>query len=286
MVRGKGNNDRIYKSMKGEFMKQVKAIFFDVDATLYTHRIHDVPASTLQALQTLKNKGYKIGIATSRCRYETKHLPNVLKQFPFDACIYDGGALIFTEDTCIRKISIDENIVQHIIQTCKDRIPVRYATYDYSYISQPCDTNILDMFFKLYLNYPMIKSYEGEDVYNILLYPRNKEEMQALITQYEDVVQIVEHSQYELEITSKGLDKSNAITYLCKQWNIDMQEIICFGDGANDVGMLKKAGIGVAMGNGNPKAKAAANLVCKDIEEDGIFDACITLGLFTKEDTI
>lgn len=265
-------------------MKQVKAIFFDVDATLYTHRIHDVPSSTRQALRILKKKGYKIGIATSRCRYETKHLPKELKEFPFDVCIYDGGALIFTKDTCIRKIEVEKTIVQDLIKICKDHIPIRYATFDNSYISQPCNPNMLDKFFKLYLNYPIIKPYEDEDVYNILLYPNNKNVMKELIARYKDKLQIIEHSNYVLEMTHKGLDKSDAISYMCKQWGIDMQEVVCFGDGANDVGMLKKAGIGVAMGNGNMKAKEAANFICKDIEDNGIYDACIALGLFTKED--
>lgn len=267
-------------------MKQIKAIFFDVDATLYTHRIHNIPHSTMLALHTLKKKGYKVGIATSRCRYETRHLQNTLKQFPFDVCIYDGGALIFTNDTCIRKQPIDPSIVKRMIETYQHDMPIRYATFDQSYLTQTCDTNILDKFFKLYLNYPMVKPYENEEVFNLLLYPRNQEEMQAIIRQYEHEVQIVEHSHYVLEITSKGLDKSYAIAHVCEQWQIDLQDVVCFGDGANDVGMLKKAGIGVAMGNGNAKAKEAADIVCKDIEDDGIFDACCMLELFTKEDII
>ncbi|MEG1732136.1 MAG: HAD hydrolase family protein, partial [Longicatena sp.] len=56
-------------------MKNTKAIFFDVDSTIYSHRIHDFPTSTKETLQTLKANGYKIGIATSRCRYEMKNLP-------------------------------------------------------------------------------------------------------------------------------------------------------------------------------------------------------------------
>lgn len=267
-------------------MNTIKAVFFDVDATLYTHRIHDVPLSTVKTLQVLKKQGYKIGIATSRCRYETRHLPSVLKQFPFDACIYDGGALIFAQGQCIRKQAIATNIVEDIIQTCRKNIPVRYATYGESFLSERSDAKQLDAFFKLYLNYPMVKPYEGEEVFNILLYPRNKEEMLGLCDKYQEDVQIVEHSRYILEFTSKNLDKSEAISYLCEQWGITMEEVVCFGDGANDVGMLKKAGIGVAMGNGNPKAKAVADMVCDDIEKDGIYKACKSLELFTEEDLL
>ncbi|MEG0470263.1 MAG: HAD hydrolase family protein, partial [Longicatena sp.] len=51
-------------------MKQIKAIFFDVDSTMYSHQNHDLPESTKQALMKLKEKGYKIAVATSRCRCE------------------------------------------------------------------------------------------------------------------------------------------------------------------------------------------------------------------------
>ncbi len=44
-------------------MKNIKALFFDVDNTLYTHRIHDFPATTRLALNLLKENGYRIGVS-------------------------------------------------------------------------------------------------------------------------------------------------------------------------------------------------------------------------------
>ena len=38
--------------------------------------------------------------------------------------------------------------------------------------------------------------------------------------------------------------------------------------------MLQAAGIGIAMGNANPKAKAAADYVCGSIDEDGLYHFC------------
>ena len=81
-------------------MKHIKALFFDVDNTLYTHRIHDFPATTRQTLNRLKENGYRIGIATSRCRYEVRNLPAFFRDFAFDAAIFDGGALIMGRGDC------------------------------------------------------------------------------------------------------------------------------------------------------------------------------------------
>ena len=48
---------------------------------------------------------------------------------------------------------------------------------------------------------------------------------------------------------------------------------MAFGDGDNDADMLEFAQIGVAMGNGSPKAKEAAGYVTTDIDDDGIANA-------------
>ena len=49
--------------------------------------------------------------------------------------------------------------------------------------------------------------------------------------------------------------------------------VVVFGDGKNDVDMLTHAGFGVAMGNACEEAKAAADYVTDDVDENGIFNA-------------
>ncbi len=50
-----------------------------------------------------------------------------------------------------------------------------------------------------------------------------------------------------------------------------MDDAVAFGDGLNDVEMLKAVGIGVAMGNGHEKAKAVADVIAAHVDEDGIY---------------
>ena len=47
-------------------------------------------------------------------------------------------------------------------------------------------------------------------------------------------------------------------------------EMISFGDAANDIPMLKAAGMGVAMGNADAAVKAAADMVTLSNNADGI----------------
>ena len=261
-------------------MKQAKALFFDVDSTLYTHRIHDIPESTKKALNKLKQHGYKIAVATSRCRYETRNLPRFFHEFPFDAKIYDGGALVMEKNQMLEHHPIQINQVQTLVNLSKaENFAMRYSTFDGDYYERECATKYRDQFFKLYLNMPEVKPYEKEAAYNLLAFIERKEQ-KAKLYQHMENCAIIEHSGGTYEITAKGIDKSIGVKCLAEQWQIAMEEVICFGDGANDVGMLTQAGLGIAMGNGNPKAKEAADIVCGHIDEDGLYNICKELQLF------
>lgn len=64
-------------------------------------------------------------------------------------------------------------------------------------------------------------------------------------------------------------DKGTALSHIARSYSISLENTMAVGDGENDIGMLKTAGIGVAMGQGSPKAKAAANETAPSVEQDG-----------------
>lgn len=73
------------------------------------------------------------------------------------------------------------------------------------------------------------------------------------------------------EIYLKHISKSSALTYLLDHYGMKKEQLIAFGDGINDVEMIRDAHLGVAMLNGVDEVKA----VCKDMtkyshDEDGI----------------
>lgn len=73
-----------------------------------------------------------------------------------------------------------------------------------------------------------------------------------------------------LEITQAGVNKAQAIKLLCGARNIPMEQTLAFGDGYNDLGMLKAAGQGIAMGNAPAAVRAEADAVTLDNDRDGI----------------
>ena len=54
---------------------------------------------------------------------------------------------------------------------------------------------------------------------------------------------------------------------------------MAFGDGGNDIAILRQAGIGVAMGNANDDVKAVANYVTSSVDDDGIANALKHFGV-------
>ena len=81
------------------------------------------------------------------------------------------------------------------------------------------------------------------------------------------------------EITSAQTSKAAAIGVLAREYGVDKSDLIAFGDGDNDLPMMASAGIGVAMGNGTPVLKQAADLVTSSNDSDGIARALGRLGL-------
>ncbi len=73
-----------------------------------------------------------------------------------------------------------------------------------------------------------------------------------------------------LEITPLNISKANAAAFLCERFGISRQQVIAFGDSANDLDILSWAGKGVAMGNATDKVKQAASEVTLSNNEDGI----------------
>ena len=45
---------------------------------------------------------------------------------------------------------------------------------------------------------------------------------------------------------------------------------MAFGDGGNDIPLIKFAGVGVAMGNASDEVKACADMVTDSVDDDGI----------------
>ena len=76
-----------------------------------------------------------------------------------------------------------------------------------------------------------------------------------------------------VDVTAKGNTKQRGIDEIIRHFGIRLEETMAFGDGGNDISMLRHAGIGVAMGNAKDNVKAIADYITDSVQKDGIVSA-------------
>jgi Cof subfamily protein (haloacid dehalogenase superfamily) len=82
------------------------------------------------------------------------------------------------------------------------------------------------------------------------------------------VASVFSHPRY-LEIIAPGVDKAGAVTAACAALGLAPHELAAIGDAENDIGMLRAAGIGIAMGNAAAAVMAVADRVTGANDRDG-----------------
>ena len=73
-----------------------------------------------------------------------------------------------------------------------------------------------------------------------------------------------------IDIIIPGCHKASGIERLARRWDVSADQVIAFGDGSNDVEMLRYAGVGYAMENASGDAKAAADAICPSNDDEGV----------------
>lgn len=83
----------------------------------------------------------------------------------------------------------------------------------------------------------------------------------------------VDINYYYTEITNKNVNKWSAIEYLINILNVKPEEVVAIGDNINDIEMIQNSGLGIVMGNSNPKMKEIADKIVSDNNNEGVLEA-------------
>lgn len=250
---------------------QSELFFFDIDSTTYIHAIHDNPESTKVAFKKLKEQGKKLFICTSRSYEEMCMLPkDFLEVMDGIICLMGAHTFIGEEQAVV---PMDESVKDCIAYLDSQGITYRYVTEEgHGYLNKK-DEEKEALFYRLYQMVPPIKPYENETILHLLCYPQTEEQKKYINEHFEKLhVTIL---SFSTEITQIGIDKGNALEKVATMLGVDIENTVAFGDAANDISMLQKAGVGIAMGNGVESCKLAADYVTDAIEEDGLYNACV-----------
>ncbi len=82
--------------------------------------------------------------------------------------------------------------------------------------------------------------------------------------------EVVSSMNNSFEVMKSGVSKGAAVKKICEYYGIDRSETICIGDNENDISMIKFAGLGVAMENGEETVKREADYITLTNENDGV----------------
>lgn len=242
-----------------------------MDGTLVSHKYNSVSESTREGLKLLHEKGYQLVLATGRDMSQLKKLP--VKDLKFDGYLTMNGQLCLDGDG--REVfgnPIDEKDTEKMIQLIKEKtVPITTIGKEGLYINFVTD-EVIAAQKAVSSNVAPIGEYHGEKVYQFIAYG-DREKLKNLVNDLPKC-KLSWWNKYAVDIISKNGGKLAGIEkYLALQGQT-LSDAMAFGDGENDLEMLKAVKIGVAMGNGEERVKHVADYVTDDIDDDGIFNAC------------
>lgn len=261
----------------------IKAAFFDIDGTLLspeTDRV--IPQGTKDALVELRRRGVKCIICTGRPRAQ---LPWCIRdgfsgfEGGFDSYITMTGSLCYDVDGVYADTPIDHEVSSRFIELARrGGFDILVLNREGSFASGH-GRGMLDLEEMVAFKYPEadIRELAKKPIYQFCAFvpPEQDDDFRrampdCIITRWCDIF---------CDIVPSNSSKPAGIKAALMHYGISRDETIAFGDGGNDVTMLQYVRIGVAMGNGNPETKRAADFITDDVQNDGIPKALRRFGL-------
>ena len=266
----------------------MKLIAFDLDGTLLTNDKELTPANEA-ALRRAAEAGIEVVPATGRF-YEA--IPEALRALPcIHYAITINGAQVW--DVRERRPLLRAELPwQRAVEvmTWLDTLPVVYDCYmdNWGWMTQAlydragdyvANRHSLEMVQRFRTPVPELKAHLaalGHDVQKIQVFFQDPDlrlrAMAELAERYPDLA-VTSSVPRNVEINSQQAQKGTALLALAAHLGIDPAETVAFGDDLNDLTMLRAAGIGIAMANASPQAKAAADQLTASNNESGVAQA-------------
>lgn len=259
-------------------------ISFDLDMTLLDHRTGEITPSALTAIERLRGK-HKIVIATGRDMdnyYSTVYRDRIQP----DAIVHLNGTKVTAGGRLLYEHRLDRVLLEQLLSFCeREGLAIGLTLGDEDYFIHPevvtesdkrhwgrSGRRFKDPYRMLDLNIHTL-AFVGDA---------------AGARRVEEAFPALRLPLFEggrgADVIEKGFSKADGLRRVAKYFNEapDLSETVAFGDGMNDLEMIKAAGTGVAMGNAAAALKLSADYVTAPIGEDGVYCALLHLGLLSE----
>ena len=263
-----------------------RSILCDMDGTLLTDR-HEPSIISVRSIKNIHRAGYPIIPATGRSRKSmndaTRSLFSRLFQVPRENVpgIYSQGLQVYSMDgSLIYERYLDGEVIAIAVKLChRENIAVVACAGD-QYFCEKTSSNTnklseyhepLPQVFSSGLH--KLQSLACVNVNKLLIMAEESEISlfrPVLEGQLRGLATVTKAVPGMLEILPIGASKGDGVRRFLEHARIDPSQVLAFGDGENDIEMLKLVKVGVAMGNAKEIVKESADLVTLSNNEGGV----------------
>lgn len=259
---------------------------FDVDGTLWDLKTNRVPDSSIRSIAEMKKRGVLFVIASARTVYGLGDALLSLAPDYFIAC--NGGVLAdrsgkilfhrdMSEADCDALAALADDADAGLLLKFPHHMYLYRAPEKFDWLEGQMNSDIgRDKFrtdftcAKHHTQLPQCGCIQG-DAGKIRAFAASSE-----------TLSFYPYSEHGFDVAPLLSTKGSGLLELMKLLSIRKEETIAFGDGTNDLDMIKEAGTGVAMGNAVPALKEAADYVTAAVDEEGIRKALLHFGLIQQ----
>ncbi|KIL44721.1 Cof-type HAD-IIB family hydrolase [Jeotgalibacillus soli] len=254
-------------------MKRI--VFFDIDGTLLdSNKL--LPESTKTAINSLKESGAYVAIATGRAPFMFKELREELGISTF---VSFNGQYVVLEGEVIKENKLSAEKLKELVMTGdRQGHPFIHMSSEEMKANAKQHPLILESFASLHFEHPPYDPnyYKHHKILQSLLFCEEKDEDQY-VKQFPEF-DFVRWHRYSTDVLPRGGSKANGIREIVNQLGFSMEEVVAFGDGPNDKEMLTEVGTGVVMGNASDEIKKCGAFVTAHVDENGVEKGLKRLG--------
>lgn len=274
-----------------------KAVFLDVDGTFVNDR-GVVPPSARQAVIAARANGHRVFLCTGR---STAELWEEILEPGFDGVIASAGGYVEYAGAVLLHRSVPVEVLRRVVEFF-DHHGVEYYLEANSglYGSRRAKERLRELIFGTVSDEDVLAELEkglGGFIDSLVIDPDPVREdinkisfldshlpIERIRAEFAGVLDVI-HATVPMfgpnsgEMSIPGIHKATAIELLIEHAGIARADTIAYGDGVNDLEMLRFVGLGVAMGNARPALLDVADRVTADADHDGILRSFEDLGL-------
>ncbi|CDM67539.1 Hypothetical protein CM240_0372 [Clostridium bornimense] len=247
-------------------MKNIKLIITDLDFTLL-HTDKSISEYSKNIFRKCSEYGIKTAIATARYKIGAEKYINILKP---DFEITTDGAMVYHDGELIYGCGFSLDTTNHIIGEIRNistTLKITVATDIGVFWNSHNISESPKLYKAIYNDYskPI-----NNCAYKIVAELPDKKTALNIANKFPDCKLICYRGENLYGFINKNAGKVQAIKSLANYLNIDLSNIIAFGDDFNDVEMLKQCGYGIAVSNAIEEVLNIADYITDNNDEDGV----------------